>query len=72
VINDQTTKAVFYGELDPIPEFPDGGDYLPLDVPVNVRFPQPGRYTVEIWFFQETAADVVKMEQPFYVLETEE
>ena len=44
---------------------------LPLDLPVHVRFPQAGRYTVQVWFFQETSADVLKMEQPFYVLEAE-
>jgi hypothetical protein len=71
VIHDQTDRAVFYGEIDPPPLFPDEGDLLPLDVPVHVRFPQAGRYTVEVWFFQEAAADVLKMEQPLYVLPQE-
>lgn len=71
VINDQTDKVVFYGEIDPAPLFPEDGDPLPLDLPVNISFPQPGRYTVTVWFFQETTADVLKMEQPFYVLESE-
>jgi hypothetical protein len=71
VINDQTNKAVFYAEIEPTPLFHDEGDYLPLELTAHIRFPQAGRYTVEIWFFQEAAADVVKMEQPFYVLESE-
>jgi hypothetical protein len=69
VINDQTAQAVFYGQIEPAPEFHEDSDFLPLDLPVTVRFPEAGRYTVEIWFFQETSADVLKMEQPFYVLE---
>jgi hypothetical protein len=71
VIDDQSDRAVFYGEIVPLPVFPDDGDLVPLDLPVNVRFPQAGRYTVEVWFFQEASADVLKMEQPFDVLEQE-
>jgi hypothetical protein len=71
VINDQTNKAVFYAEIEPPPQFEEGDNYLSLDLPMRIRFPQAGRYTVEIWFFQEAAANVVKMEQPFYVIESE-
>jgi len=71
VIDDQNDQAVFYGQIDPSPLFPDAGDWLPLDVPDHVRFPRPGRYTVQLWFFQETAADVLKMEQPLYIPEQE-
>jgi hypothetical protein len=72
VSDDQSDRAVFYGEMLPPPLFPDDADLLPLDLPVNVRFPQAGRYTVEVWFFQEASADVLKMEQPLYVLAPEE
>jgi hypothetical protein len=71
ILNDQTDQAVFYGQIEPSPWFPDAGVLLPLDLPVHARFPQSGRYTVQLWFFQETSADVLKMEQPFYVLERE-
>jgi hypothetical protein len=71
VIDDQSDRAVFYGEILLPPLFPEDGDLLPLDLPVNVRFPQAGRYTVEVWFFQEASTDVLKMEQPFHVLERE-
>jgi hypothetical protein len=71
VIEDESDQAVFYGQVQP-PSFPDAGGLLPLHVPVYVRFPRPGPYTVQIWFFQETSADVLKMEQPLDVLEDEE
>src|SRR5260370_42121674 len=71
VIEDESDQAVFYGQIQPSPWFPEAGDLLPLDVPVYVRFPRPGPYTVQVWFFQETSADVLKMEQPLFVLEGE-
>jgi hypothetical protein len=71
VIHDQTDRAVFYGQIDPAPHFPDAGDLLPLIVRLLIRFPRPGRYTVQIWFFQETSADILKMEQPLYVFASE-
>ncbi len=69
IIDDETDQAVFYGQVDPSPLFPDAADLLPLDLPIHVRFPKAGRYTLQLWFFQETSADVLKLEQPFYVLE---
>jgi hypothetical protein len=71
IVNDQTDQAVFYGQIDPSPLFPEAGDLLPLDLPILARFARAGRYTVQLWFFQETSADVLKMEQPFYVLDRE-
>jgi hypothetical protein len=71
VIHDSTDRTVYYGRIEPPPRFPTGADLLPLALPVTVQFPQAGRYTMQVWFFQETAADVLKMEQPFDVLERE-
>jgi hypothetical protein len=71
IIDDETDQAVFYGQVDPSPLFPDTADLLPLDLPIQVRFPKAGRYSLQLWFFQETSADVLKMEQPFYVLKRE-
>jgi hypothetical protein len=71
VIDDATDQAAFYGQVDPSPVFPDAEDLLPLDLPVHVRFPKAGRYTVQVWFFQETGVDVLKMEQPFHVVRHE-
>ena len=72
VMDDQTDRMIYYGLIEPAPQFVDDGDLLPLDQTVNVRFPQAGRYTVQIWFFQDAAPDVLKMEQPFFVLQREE
>jgi hypothetical protein len=71
VIADESNQAVFYGQVDFSPTFPDAAVLLPLDLPMHVRFPGAGRYTLQLWFFQETTADVLKMEQPFYLLERE-
>jgi hypothetical protein len=69
VIDGRTESAIFYGEILPPPIFPVGGEFLPLAVPVNVRFPDAGLYTFQVWFFRETGSDVLKMEQPFFVLD---
>jgi hypothetical protein len=71
IINDRTDKAVFYGDIEPAPEFPENEVLLSLGLPVHPRFPEPGRYTVQLWFFQETAPDILKMEQPLYVYKQE-
>jgi hypothetical protein len=71
IIDDQTDQAVFYGQVDPSPLLPDADDLPPLDLPIHVRFPRAGVYTLQLWFFQETSADVLKLEQPFHVLERE-
>jgi hypothetical protein len=71
VIDDETDQAVFYDQVVPPPVFPEADDLLPLDLPIQVRIPKAGRYTVQVWFFQERGADVLKMEQPLQVLEGE-
>lgn len=71
VIDDETDQAVFYGQVVPPPAFPEADDLLPLDLPIQVRFPKAGRYTLQVWFFQETGADILKMEQPLQVLKRE-
>lgn len=71
VIDDSDDRVVYYGRIEPPPRLPAGADLLPLVLPVTVRFPRAGRYIVQVWFFQERAADVLKMEQPFDILERE-
>jgi hypothetical protein len=71
VIDDHTDKAVFYGQIEPTLEFDVATDILPLFVPLNVNFPRAGRYTMQVWFFQEGFADVLKMEQSFRVLRSD-
>src|SRR5947209_13243662 len=51
--------TLFRSQIDPAPQFPDDGDLLPLDLPVTIRFPRTGRYTVGVWFFQDAAPDVL-------------
>jgi hypothetical protein len=72
IVDDETDQAVFYGQVDPSPVFPDAEVLLPLDLPIQVRFPKAGRYTIQLWFFQETASDILKLEQPFHVVKREE
>jgi hypothetical protein len=71
VVENLTDRTIFYSEFNPPPLFERGEDYLPSNFRINVRFPRAGRYSVEFWFFQPTAADVLKMEQPLLVVERE-
>jgi hypothetical protein len=56
-------------DIQPAPVFRGDDEYLPLSIPVNIRFPRPGRYSVRIWFLQAAAPDVLKMDQSFFVRE---
>jgi hypothetical protein len=49
----------------------EGEDLLPLNLPIYVRFPRAGRYTGQVWFLRETGAEVLKMEQPFHIVNNE-
>jgi hypothetical protein len=71
IIDDATDQAVFYGQVDPAAVFPEAEGLLTLDLPVRVRLPNAGRYTVQVWFFQVTGADVLKMEQPIHIVQCE-
>jgi len=71
IVNGRTDQAVFFIDFDPAPEFLEGESLLFLDVPIHPRFPEPGAYTAQFWFFQDSAGDILKMEQPFYLLESE-
>jgi hypothetical protein len=71
IIDQHTDQAVYYGQVAPAPVFTDDWDLLPVDLPIHARFPNAGRYLVQLWFFQHLTADVLKIEQPFYVLERE-
>jgi hypothetical protein len=62
VVDGASDQAVFYGQVDPTPVFPEADELLPPDLPIYVRFPRAGRYIVQVWFFQETGADILKME----------
>src|SRR5260370_2530790 len=57
VIEDESDQAVFYGQIQPAPSFPDAADLLPLDVPVYVRFPRPAPSPAHVCIFQQTSSD---------------
>jgi hypothetical protein len=67
VIHDRTDKTILYGQLTPPPTFEANVEILANVTRLKCSFPQPGRYTVQIWFFQEQGRDVLKGELPFTV-----
>ena len=68
VVNERTDKAVFYMHAEPNPTFgPDGGLWI-YAAPIQCTFPEAGRYSVELRFFQEEGSDVVKGEMSFMVV----
>jgi hypothetical protein len=67
VVNDQTDKSILYGQLTPPPTF-EGDEQTVVNVMrLRCSFPQPGRYTIQVWFFQSEGNDVLKGELPFTV-----
>jgi hypothetical protein len=70
VINDRTDKAIFYAKLTPKPAF-DADEILAGRFRISCLFPEPGRYMVQVWFFQERGSDVLKGELPFFVVQEE-
>ena len=68
VINDRTDKAIFYGKLTPPPAFVEDHTTAATRIRLRCTFPEVGRYTVEVWFFQERDPDVQKGEMPFSVI----
>ena len=69
VIDDQADKTISYCKIEPAPVFGEGFEFLPVPVRLTCEFPHPGRYVIQVWFFQEETADVLKAEQPFDVLQ---
>jgi hypothetical protein len=67
VINDRTDKAIFYWKLAPVPTFRESDEVMTCSTWIRCAFPEPGRYTVQVWFFQEQGSDVLKGEMPFSV-----
>ncbi|HEV3259572.1 MAG TPA: hypothetical protein VG013_22085 [Gemmataceae bacterium] len=67
VINDKTDKTILYGDLSPHPNFEVNEETVVNVTRLRCSFPQPGRYTVQVWFFQEQGPDVLKGELPFAV-----
>ena len=69
VVDEGADKAVFFGHLTPHPRFEAGDDNLAAAARLRCSFPQAGRYTVQVWFYQEHGSDVLKAEVPFSVIQ---
>ncbi len=69
IVNDRTDRVVFIGKLTPTPVFQDDHEFLPVPMRLKCTFPQPGRYVIQVCFFQETFSDIVKAEMPLDVVE---
>ena len=65
VLDDTTDKAIFFGPLAPAPTFGANDETLVNVARLKCSFPHPGRYTDQIWFFQEQGHDILKGELPF-------
>jgi hypothetical protein len=70
VLDEVTDKAIFFAHLAPHPHFEDNDQTLAAVARLRCAFPRTGRYTVQLWFYQEQGNDVLKGEVPFSV-ETE-
>lgn len=63
---------LFEADLEPQPQFPEGGAYFSYVVPISVGFPESGVYWVQILFGPTADSAHVKMEKPFFVNQREE
>jgi hypothetical protein len=69
VVNDATDRVVFYSYFQPRPMFEADGEIHIGRTRLRCRFPEAGRYTIQIWFFQEQGLDVLKGELPFSIVD---
>ena len=67
VLNEGTDKAILFAHLAPHPRFEVNEDVLAAAARLRCSFPQAGRYTVQVWFYQELGSDVLKAEVPLSV-----
>jgi hypothetical protein len=68
VINNSSEKTIFYGKLAPRPTFEANDEFLPALARIKCSFPEAGRYTIQVWFFQAQGNDVLKGELPFSIV----
>jgi hypothetical protein len=69
VVNDRNDKRIFYGRLVPHPTFAENVEFRAYGIRLRCSFPDPGRYVLQVWFFQEQGTDVLKGEFPLDVLQ---
>ena len=65
VLDDGTDKAIFFAHLAPHPRFEGNDQTLAAVARLRCSFPHAGRYTIQLWFYQEQGSDVLKGELPF-------
>jgi hypothetical protein len=68
IVKENTDQTVFYSYLQPRPRFEADRSLWASRAPIRCAFPEAGRYTVQLWFFQEDGNDVLKGELPFNVV----
>jgi hypothetical protein len=71
IVHDRTDKVLFMAKMEPAPEFLEEHDLVSVRMRLRPAFPEAGRYTVRVSFFQATSSDVLKAEFPFYILSEE-
>jgi hypothetical protein len=69
IIHERTEKTVFIRKFTP--ELSEPNRLRSFVEPINCTFPEAGLYTVQVSFYQEDRADVLKGEVPFPVLAEE-
>jgi hypothetical protein len=69
VLDDGTDKAIFFAHLAPDPSFEEPEQTLAAVARLRCAFPRAGRYTVQVWFYQEQGSDVLKGELPLVVMQ---
>jgi hypothetical protein len=67
VLDDGTDRAIFFAHVAPHPHFEVNDETLAFVIRPRCSFPHGGRYTVQVWFYQEQGSDVLKGELPFSV-----
>jgi hypothetical protein len=68
VVNENNDKTIYFAHFNPTPVFDAGRGVMPVRMRMRCSFPEAGKYTVQIWFFQETESDVLKGEFPFEIV----
>ena len=67
VLDGGTDKAILFAHLAPHPRFEGTDQTLAAIARLRCSFPHAGRYTIQLWFYQEQGSDVLKAEMPFAV-----
>jgi hypothetical protein len=68
IVHDRTDRTVFFGYIRPQPEFNEGGGLTARKIRLRCSFPEEGRYTIQVWFFQSEQADILKGEMTFSLI----